>query len=88
MNSTKKKEFILIKLEILFNEVWGKWTGKSNTMKQLRKEYLPADDFLRSKHVENIVTCFSDFRREVGSVSRFIGYSPGGTTINYNTILL
>jgi hypothetical protein len=31
---------------------------------------------------------FSDFRRRFGSVSRFIGHSPGGTAINYNTFHL
>jgi hypothetical protein len=35
-----------------------------------------------------IVTCISDFKREVGSVSRFIGSLPGGTTIDYNTFNL
>jgi hypothetical protein len=34
------------------------------------------------------VTCISDFRRGFESVSRFIGHSPGGTTINYNTFNL
>jgi hypothetical protein len=34
------------------------------------------------------VTCISDFGRGFGLVSRFIGSSPGGTTINYNTFIL
>jgi hypothetical protein len=36
----------------------------------------------------NIVARISDFRRGFGSVSRFIGCSPGGTTINWNTFSL
>jgi hypothetical protein len=35
-----------------------------------------------------IVTCISDFRRGFGLANRFIGYSPGGTTINYNNFNL
>jgi hypothetical protein len=36
----------------------------------------------------NTVTCRSDFRRGFGLVSRFIGYSLGGSSINYNTFNL
>jgi hypothetical protein len=35
-----------------------------------------------------IVKCISDFRRRFGSVSQFIGYSPGRTAIDYNTFNL
>jgi hypothetical protein len=34
------------------------------------------------------VTCISDFSSGFGSVSRFIGYSPGGTAIDCNTFNL
>jgi hypothetical protein len=36
----------------------------------------------------SILTRISDIRRGFGSVSRFIGYSPVGTTISYNTFNL
>jgi hypothetical protein len=43
---------------------------------------------LRLRWVNNTVTCFSDFRRGFGSVSRLIGCSPGRTTISCNTFNL
>jgi hypothetical protein len=36
----------------------------------------------------HIVTCISDFRCGFGSVSRFTGCSPAGTTINFNVFNL
>jgi hypothetical protein len=39
-------------------------------------------------HILNTVTSIIDFRREFGLANQFIGYSPGGITINYKTFNL
>jgi hypothetical protein len=36
----------------------------------------------------NVATCLSDFIRGFELANRFIGYSPGGNTINFNAFNL